>query len=1154
MFRKKFYTLLAAVALIASAALTANANTIYVYSTGSNAPYLYAYGVTEVSIHQLSSTETINGMTFYTYDNTYNNTTFIFDNDGTWDHQTPNLSASTSSDHYYFYDGADLAGSGKGNVAAIELTSISSSTASDWYYVSQTYGNWTVTSGAQLYATGFDKVYTATLSSGAVSESYQICNTSWAGWNPAISSTNTWVVDTSYGTSGDGTNSISSSSSTTVTMVTEGADNYAWIIIGDAIVTSNSSTDSGDGDTDTTSSSIYLSGAYNNWGTTSNAFTASEDEENTWTLTVSGFSGQFKIIIGSSWYGSTSEAIIGEYWGYTTSEMKDGITLSTSGSNMLIHDPSGNSDESYTWESVTFTLKYSDGTYTLYAEADSSWHEGGSSGYYLMCGDNSWSASSSYEFIKSYTENVYTLTLSTFTADSDGFKVASSDWSTVNLTSSSSLTVASSAGDATTISLSTDSGDTHIYYSASGTTYASITFVLTYSDSSWSLYAYATTSYTLSTSNYDYYIVGDWNEIDGLWLPNPLGKFTGSDGTYTATISDFYGYFKVLAVPSGRYDIEDGIWLTCNDSYKVALDTSTEIASNYSNDATENNMAVVSSTTEYSSLTFNLTITDGEKTASLTVTENSSSSSESSETDTNYYLVTSFNDYSYNVSSTKTETTDESTTSTTSITYTVTFSSADVYSAFISDCGNNTSSGVYAYAWYYTEDGTEVNPLGVWPGTSLGFTAYNDVKSFTLPTTTSLNLVVNNAISYDGVYGGTYDGAQQTKDIVPGAYYGTYDITITDASKAEVYCGNSYYADYTTKVTPSGDINIYVVPDETLGNDDTTAPTLHIFDASDNCLSGSWNSSTATMKIDQSTGKYLWKYTYSSPSTVLGLVMHNGSNQTVDITGIAADVYLNYVAGDGATGISADNYKTLALNIDVSGEDSSSSSDVDNDGWKFKTIKISGGSDLTYDAVYFKAVIVQLDKTAGTDLTQIDNIECTDGTLTMLQGYADDFGDLASSEYFYVQQGNTGNRYGYQSGTVTYASQATDGSVTGFETTDGWYEYLKGTYLTQLESDWEEYEGGDYDYMLFLIGTDYSDDTTILTTSNGGRYVAVLLATETSIASGIEEVDSEGNVIVAETYYTIQGLQVQNPEDWQFYIVVRKYADGSVKAFKEAIR
>lgn len=1165
MFRKKFYTLLAAVALIASAALTANANTIYVYSTGSSAPYLYAFGETEVAIHQLTNTETINGMTFYTYDNTYSNTSFIFASASDWSNQTGDLKdVSTSSNHYYFYDASGT----KNSAAAIELSSISSSTASDWYYMSNTYG-WGSSSSVRLYSTGFDKVYTATLSSGALSEEMQISNTSYYGWRPTISSANTWVSTSyNYASGSNGTCSIGSSSSTTVTMVTEGTDNTAWIIIGDDIVSSDSSTDSGDGDDDTTTSStIWLSGVFNSWPSTSSSvddkyvFTQSEDDENTWTLTVSNFSSYFKILIDGTWYG-TADSAEGEYYGYLTTQMASGITLSTPGTNIIMLLTDGSNDETYVWESVTFTLKYSNGTYTLYAEADSSWHEGGSSGYYLMCDDNSWTASSSYQFTKSATENVYTLTLSTFTADSNGFKVASSDWSSVNLTSSSSLTVGSSESDATSISLSTDSGDNHIYYSTSAITYASITFVLTYSNSSWSLYAYATTSYTLSTSGYDYYIVGDWNEIDGLWLPNPLGKLSVSTSNstqvyYTAIISDFYGYFKVLAVPSGRYDIENGIWLTCADSYKVALGTSTEIASNYSNDATENNMAVVSSTTEYSSLTFQLVVYTGDDkstSAFLTVTETSSDSTDTdTETDTNYYLVTSFNDYSYNVASTKTESTDETSTSTTSITYTVTFSSADVYSNFIAGYGNNTSLGVYAYAWYYTEDGTEVNPLGTWPGTSLEFTAYNDVKSFTLPTTTSLNLVVNNAMSYEGVAGGTYDGAQQTKDIVPGAYYGTYDITITDASKTETYCGNSYYADYTTNVEPSDEINIYVVPDETLGNNATTAPTLHIFNTSEECLTGSWNSSTATMTIDESTGKYLWKYTVSSPNTVLGLVMHNESDQTVDITGIAADVYLNYVAGDGATGISADNYKTLALNIDVSGDDSSSSSEVDNDGWMFKTIHLYDGTDNTrkHEEYYFKAVIVQLNG-KNNSLDDISNIECTDTDgLTMLQGYQDDFGDLASSEYFYVQQGNTGNRYGYYSGTVSYGNTA---KASSWSEDDGWFDYRKGTYRTQLESDWTDYKEGDYDYMLFLIGTDYSSDANIITTESGGRYVAVILATETQIASGIEEVDSEGNVIVAETYYTIQGLQVQNPEDWQFYIVVRKYADGSVKAFKEAIR
>ena len=767
-------------------------------------------------------------------------------------------------------------------------------------------------------------------------------------------------------------------------------------------------------------------------------------------------------------------------------------------------------------------------------------------------------------------------------------------------------------------------------------------------------------------SDYNYYIVGDWNEVDGLWLPNPLGGLSDNDdGTYTATISDFYGEFKVIYVDDGRYDTGDATWYGLGDQ-SVTLDTSTTLSSSGAN------MYVgSSSTTTYSSLTFTLTVADSS--VSLVVTQNSTSSSteeDTSGTDTNYYLVTSFNDYTYKAysdASNKKDSTEE-TTSTTSITYDISFASETAYNSFVENgatdgitiyvsgsssyCmylwyfdedGNKveptgewpgtkfsdlesatvdgktyyystvegyqpvyyifnnvsdtsqtqdasviastyfsysggttattvstdgSSSKVWAYAWMYAEDGEKSEPLGTWPGTNLsGLTSYSTSASVTLPTTTSLNFVVNN-----GHQKGTESGAVQTRDIVPGAYYGNYYVVITGTQ--ETYRGTSanYQSYYTatssggsTQAAPSsGSVTIYLVPDEE-SNDATACPSLHLYtlDTSNNATE--IVTSAKATGIVEVAGKYLWEYTVSDLTAPLCMDMNDGvttnenytnaSAGTVDMTGIVADIYINFRAGEGSDGITDDSYHTLALNMDVSGEEEEGTalSESDYDGWKFKTIKISGGNNLTYEAVYFKAVIVQLNGTE-TDLAKIDNIECTDDDgLTMLIGYDDDFGDLASSEYFYVQQGNTGNRYGYQNGTVTYASEATDGSVTGFKDTDGWYEYLKGTYLTQLECDWTEKDSS-ADYMLFLIGTDYSDDTTILTTENGGRYVAVLLATETSIASGIEEVDSEGNVIVAETYYTIQGLQVQNPEDWQFYIVVRKYADGSVKAFKEAIR
>ena len=766
-------------------------------------------------------------------------------------------------------------------------------------------------------------------------------------------------------------------------------------------------------------------------------------------------------------------------------------------------------------------------------------------------------------------------------------------------------------------------------------------------------------------SDYNYYIVGDWNEVDGLWLPNPLGGLEASedgDGTYTATISDFYGGFKVIYVPDGRYDTVDAAWYSSGTAVTLGENTSLS-----SNESASNMYVGSSSTTTYSSLTFTLTVSDSS--VSLTVTQNSTSSGteeDTSSTDTDYYLVTSFNDYTYKAYSDKSKvsTDTESSTSTTSITYDISFASETAYNSFVGNgatdgitiyvsgsssyymylwcydensnkvepagewpgtkfselesatvdgttyyyftvkgyqpvyyifndndsnqtddasvyastyfsySGGSTAttvstkgSRVWAYAWMYAEDGEKSEPLGTWPGTNLSaLTSYSASASVTLPTTTSLNFVVNNGHS-----NGTESGAVQTRDIVPGAYYGNYYVVITGTQEAYKGTSAKYQSYYTatssggsTQAAPSGgSVTIYLVPDEK-SSDATTCPNLYLYTVDTSNNSTVISNSAKASEITEVAGKYLWKYTVSDLTAPLCMVMDdkvtanenytNATTGTVDITGIVADIYINFRAGEGSDGISDDSYHTLALNMDVSGEEEEDTglSAADYDGWMFKTIKISGGENIS-EAVYFKAVIVQLSGSAETDLTQINNIECTDGTLTMLQGYADDFGDLASSEYFYVQQGNTGNRYGYQSGTVNYADEHTDGSVTGFKTTQGWYDYLKGTYPTQLEEDWETYNPSAA-YMLFLIGMEREEDSEILTTSSGGRYVAVLLATETSIASGIEEVDSEGNVIVAETYYTIQGLQVQNPEDWQFYIVVRKYADGSVKAFKEAIR
>lgn len=1265
MFRKKFYTLIAATIISALAATTAQADvTVYVSSSNSSY-YMYAYSAS-VAIDgswpgtQFStlSTTTVNGMSYYykTYEN-YSSISIVF-NEGNGGSQTLDITGVTDGTYFTYNGGTSYTSTDKGGYYVV-LTGGDSTLGNNWANSSSTcvfdtsdgqnftytftegspytwsgssfkiadytggtsegywysYNNWTATLGTsqKIYTSnsnsnmptltsGNQYTITLTFESGEYAgsqhneitflieeastseEEKEVSSVAYYvyGHNSTNSSeswsnlaeltdddsdgTYTAYFDTFVGQFLIAKETTYSDNSTKTTHYRYGSSNdYYGLTVGTSyelstdgehnlVVGSNEDTVSHSGVTfsltvsdgtltllitEETETTVMLKGDYystDDWTTTGENFTQSEDEENTWTISVSSWYGQFKIYINDNWYGYGTST---DYWGLAVSELESGVTLSDSGANMLIHDPNGNSDTSYVWSAVTFTVKYSDGNYILYADCNSSWQAGQSSGYYLVGECNDWSFNSSYEFTKSSTENQYTLTINNFcTADSDGnleFEIGTNDWSTLYLVATS-VEIATSESEATTYSLSTGSSSNNGSFSEAKT-WATVTFVLTNSNGTWTLKAYGTESYELSDSEYDYYIVGDWNEIDGEWLPNPLGKLTGSDGSFSATISDFYGYFKVMAVPTGRYDAEEAIYLTSNSSHNIALSTATSVAANYSNDnsANNNNMSVVSSSTVYSSLTFTFDTTGD--IATLTVVQNSTSTDDdTSGTDTNYYLVTSFNDYSYKVSSEKDTTTDDSSssTSTSSITYSISFASEDAYNAIGGNAvTEGTTQGISAYAWYYTEDGTKVEPLNAWPGTNLGFESYSDTKTVTLPTTTSLNFIVNN-----GYYEGTGSGAIQTKDIVPGAYYGTYSISI--GSDLSTYIGAAQYISYTNNTTANSTINFYIVPDETLGNTATTAPTLHIYDTSNSVLTGSWDNNTASCTIDSVAGKYMWKYSVST-TTPLGLVMRYESNQTVDITGIVADVYLNYLNGEGE--VKSDNYKTIALNMELTSDDESSDdSSIDYSGWKFQTIKLNGSS--VSSDVYFDAVIVALSDEATTDdWTSL----AVDGSVTMLEGYEEDFKTLAEDQSgnFYVQQGNTGNRYGHSSAVIYGSTEATD-----YSEDYGWYEYAKGTYLTQLTSAWNE-EDSSADYMLFLIGMKSSSD--VVTTSAGGHYVAVVLVTDEQVETGIEKVDADGNVIIEETYYTVKGLQVQNPEDREFYIVVRKYADGTTQAFKEAI-
>ena len=704
------------------------------------------------------------------------------------------------------------------------------------------------------------------------------------------------------------------------------------------------------------------------------------------------------------------------------------------------------------------------------------------------------------------------------------------------------------------------------------------------------------TASSLTTSNSDeatdvssygyFYIVGDWNELNGKWLPNPYGLFSTNDDedtkdTYSlvATIYNFSGKFKVLGTESSskQYHVESGCaWLT-STSGVLALDTKYTLADNNTNPLISNNMMIADETTSYSKLIFYFNPSDG----AFMITEDTLTEDEEAAYEYKYYLATSFNDY-YNGRTSESSSTggndDDSTTSTNTVTIKVYL--GDNSSSFLA----NGDGNAYIYSWYYTEAGVKVEELGAWPGTALDVT--EGYATLTLERKASANFIINNGL------GGGADGENQTHDIVLGNYSGDVTITIGSQETNPYFSSNgstAYYYSHTVSATPSSEISFYMVPDE------ASVPYIYVWDTSTaSAVSDAWPG-TQFSEIVEVSGHYLYKLNYSSVSNPLGVIISDGTtdndyDKTVDITSILADVYLDWLNDqnenqtDGIGYYWNDTYNTVALiSVDQSTEEESLSkytlevstpylfkmvaiSDLMDDDQDAATYKDANGDEQKYN-VQSEAWYTVIYDITGEDEAGVKNTSATDlnntanYTVDVIDGDTYTFDE--STEFYVIASNAHGDLVKYSTGgSVGYSQYLT------YSTGNG------NTTLTTPSTMYEKDSSGGfkYSYAFFVVETQNVSSSTsaaarsnvkTATAKNDGSYavvgggstlnVMVYLATEEGVETGINKVDSEGNVIVAERYFRLDGIEVAEPstDNRQIYVILRTYDDGSVKAFKE---
>lgn len=926
------------------------------------------------------------------------------------------------------------------------------------------------------------------------------------------------------------------------------------------------------------------------WGATSENLMTYNESDGTYTLTLTDWELQeFKIAV-SDWNG---DIVLGN--GTIASSGRE-ITLSngTSYSNITF-------TESGTASTITFTLSCSNDTWTLKVEytlsdtvveddeddSDDSVkiyiHDRYSSGYYLYV----WAYSSTDACVVYCTaDGSYTTTdnwpgfdfTQLPTTVVDGVEYYYLD---TNRSSIYGAIITDGSSNFLEIKDETNGKTEDIYILIDGSTVSN-------EQPSYTSLVGTTSDEATDVSSYGYfYIVGDWNELNGLWLPNPYGLFkenTDEDtkDTYSlaVTIYNFNGKFKVLGTESSeqQYHINSGCaWLTSSTA-QLTSGMSFTIATNYMNSYLGSNMVIGAEATSYPKVTFYFNPSDGK----FMVQEEELTSDEESAYEYKYYLATSFNDY-YNgrTSSSSSDDDSDSSTTTSSNVVNLTINLGDNASTFL-----NGSENAYIYSWYYTEAGVLVEELGSWPGTALELTDNQATLSFERKA--SANFVISN-----GKDGGS-DGEYQTNDIVLGNYSG--DVTITIGSQGDSYNAGYYYT-YTTSVTPSSTITFYMVPDE------TSAPYLYAWDGSTETF-GSYPG-TQFSSIAEVGGHYLYYMTTgSTPSSALGAIINDGSNsatstngdnynKTVNITGVLADVYLDW-DDDGNTNFKNvelwyDNYSTVALiNVDQSVESESLSKYTldESTPYLFQLIKCADLMDSSQDAATYEdedgntcyyAVQEEVWYTVIYDITGEDPASVASKSTTDLDGNSGNGVSVISSENtftestdFYVVASNAhGDLVKYSTGgSVAYNSYLAYATGNGNSTLSD-----PGTmYSTTINSTTGKSENV-YSYAFFVIETNNVTSSTTsaaarsnvktATYTNGGTYeiagggssinVLVYLATEEGVETGISKVDADGNVIVEERYFRLDGIEVAEPstDNRQIYVILRKYDDGSVRAFKE---
>lgn len=1206
MLGKKIYSLLAAAIVVAMCSVAAKATTVYCVCPGGQ-PYLYSFnGSTDNGFTAMESCtiDGLEGLPCYSceYNSSYPSLIFVTTNSWSNQVQTSDItsySAASDGNYYFFFAYSES--------TYYNLTSTTSGTASGQYFMSD--GNGWGTSGASLSSTSYTNVYSADVALSSSIKQLLVCGTSYGN---KVGTTSTVYVDTQYALSSSNTSDVDASISEgdyTVYYISDNVTGGGYLYITAASESSSSGDsvdedDTGDDETDTSSSyDVRLTGGGNNWANINSncCFTDSGDGQTfTYSFTEGApytWSGQeFKIVdytsgeSSAAWYSLNYTAVVlgtessiyqsndNSYMPTLTSGTSYTITVTFLNSDypgsqhneihILIEASSSSSDD--TDDEDDSTSSTTSDYYTIYI------HDTGTSGYYLYA----WGTDSESGM-------VYYLADGTYSTNNNwpGFDFSNLPTTIVEdveyyyLQISSSLTnIGALITDSSEKKYTSDisvTGDVYILIDDSTVSQTQPTVSSLSSSNS---------EGATDVSSYGYfYITGDWNELNGKWLPNPYGLFSANEDeetkdTYSlvATIYNFSGKFKVLGTESSskQYHVESGCaWLT-STSGVLTLDTKYTLADNNTNSLISNNMLIADETTSYSKLIFYFNPSDG----AFMITKDSLTEDEESAYEYKYYLATSFNDY-YNGRTTESSDSDdgeESTTSTNTVTIKVYL--GDNSSSFL-----GSQESAYIYSWYYTEAGVKVEELGAWPGTALDVS--DSYATLTLERKASANFIINNGL------GGGANGENQTHDIVLGNYSGNVSITIGSQETDPYFSSNgstAYYYSHTVSATPSSEISFYMVPDE------ASVPYIYVWDTSTSSVVSSTWPGTQFSDIVEVSGHYLYKLTYNSVSNPLGAIISDGKNndydKTVDITSILADVYLDWLddqnenQDDGIGYYWNDTYNTVALiSVDQSTDNESLSKYTldDSTPYLFKMVAISDLMDDDQDAATYtdangdeQKYDVQSEAwyTVIYDITGEDEADVKSTSATDLNKTANYTVDVIPGSYifdestdFYVIASNAhGDLVKYSTGgSVGYSQYLTYSTGNGNTTLT--------TPSTMYEKD--SNGGNTYSYAFFVVETQnvLSSSTSTAARSNvktatatsGGSYavvgggstlnVMVYLATEEGVETGINKVDSEGNVIVAERYFRLDGIEVAEPstDNRQIYVILRTYDDGSVKAFKE---